>query len=60
MVSDAVAALTALQANPGIAAEGVVALLDLGGGGTSITLADATARFEPIGETVRVPDSPAT
>lgn len=56
VVSDAVAALTALQANPGIAADGVVALLDFGGSGTSITLADAAARFEPIGETVRHPD----
>ena len=56
VLSDAVAALTALQANPGIAADGVVALLDFGGSGTSITLADATARFEPIGESVRYPD----
>src|SRR5215212_5634345 len=56
VVSDAVAALTALQANPGIAASGVVALLDFGGSGTSITLADAAASFAPIGETVRYPD----
>src|SRR5262249_27477441 len=41
LVSDAVAALTALQANPGITVNGVVALLDFGGSGTSITLADA-------------------
>jgi actin-like ATPase involved in cell morphogenesis len=53
VVSDAVSALTALQANPGITAEGVVALLDFGGSGTSLTLADAAASFEPIGETVR-------
>ena len=56
VVSDAVAALTALQANPGIAVNGVVALLDFGGSGTSITLADAAASFAPIGETVRYPD----
>ena len=57
VVSDAVAALTALQANPGgIAADGVVALLDFGGSGTSITLTDAAAGFEPVGETVRYPD----
>ncbi|GFG52982.1 hypothetical protein MAGR_44230 [Mycolicibacterium agri] len=56
VVSDAVAALTALQANPGIAADGVVALLDFGGSGTSVTLADAAAQFEPVGETVRVAD----
>jgi hypothetical protein len=56
VVSDAVAALTALQANPGIAGNGVVALLDFGGSGTSITLADATASFATVGETVRYPD----
>ncbi|WP_123026855.1 Hsp70 family protein [Mycolicibacterium stellerae] len=56
VISDAVAALTALKANPGIAAEGVVALLDFGGSGTSITLADATSGFEPIGDPVRYPD----
>ena len=52
LVSDAVAALTALHSNPGLPAQGVVALLDFGGGGTSITLADAASSFEPI-ETVR-------
>ena len=55
LVSDAVAALTALQANPGLPAGGVVVLLDFGGGGTGITLADAAASFEPI-ETVRHED----
>ena len=53
LVSDAVAALTALGANPGLPGRGVVALLDFGGGGTSITLADAAASFEPI-ETTRL------
>ena len=46
LISDAVAALTALNANPGLAARGVVALLDFGGGGTSITLADAASAFD--------------
>lgn len=55
LVSDAVAALTALHVNPGLPAVGVVALLDFGGGGTSITLADAAASFEPI-DTVRYTD----
>jgi Hsp70 protein len=55
LVSDAVAALTALATNPGLPVRGVVALLDFGGGGTSITLADATASFEPL-ETTRVTD----
>ena len=53
LVSDAVASLTALHANPGLPPHGVVALLDFGGGGTSITLADAAAAFEPIDETIR-------
>ena len=48
LVSDAVAALTALHANPGLPGRGVVALVDFGGGGTSITLADAASSFEPI------------
>lgn len=56
LVPDSVAALTALQANPGLGAHGVVALLDFGGGGTSITLADAASAFEPVDETVRYPD----
>jgi hypothetical protein len=48
LVSDAVAALTALHANPGLPGRGVVALVDFGGGGTTITLADAASSFEPI------------
>ena len=56
VISDAVAALTALQANPGINVNGVVALLDFGGSGTSITLADAASSFAPIGETLRYLD----
>ena len=56
LISDAVAALTALQANPGMSANGVIALLDFGGSGTSITLADAASSFAPIGETMRYPD----
>ena len=53
LISDAVASLTALSANPGLPTAGVVALLDFGGGGTTITLADAAASFEPI-ETTRM------
>lgn len=56
LVPDAVASLTALRVNPGLPAGGVVALLDFGGGGTSITLADAASGFEPIDETTRFPD----
>lgn len=55
LVSDAVAVLTALRANPGLPGQGVVVLVDFGGGGTSITLADAASTFEPI-ETSRLTD----
>lgn len=52
LIPDSVAALTALAAAPGLPA-GVIALVDLGGSGTSITLANADAGLTPIGETVR-------
>lgn len=54
IVSDAAAALVALQANPGLPTRGVVALCDFGGSGSSVTLADAGANLAPIGETLRV------
>ncbi|OPX12516.1 Hsp70 family protein [Mycobacterium sp. AT1] len=54
--SDAVAALTALRDDPGVPSRGVIALCDVGGTGTSITLADAANGFAPIGPTVRHPD----
>lgn len=56
LVSDAVGALIALQAQPGLPRDGVIALIDLGGSGTSITLADAARDFQPIAQTVRYPD----
>lgn len=56
LVSDAAAALTALQAEPGLPTRGVVALCDFGGTGTSITLADAADGYRTIGATVRHPD----
>ena len=40
LVSDAVAALTALQHDPGLPSRGVIAVCDFGETGTSITLAD--------------------
>lgn len=54
--SDAAAALTALRDDPGVPSRGVVALCDVGGTGTSITLADAANGCAPIGPTVRHPD----
>lgn len=51
LVSDAKAALVSL--GPQAPGRGVVVLCDLGGSGTSITLADAARDFERIGDTVR-------
>ncbi len=56
LTSDAVAALTALQDDPGVPTRGVIALCDVGGTGASITLADAANGFQPIGPTIRYPD----
>jgi Hsp70 protein len=56
LVSDAAAALTALQDDPGVPTRGVIALCDFGGTGTSITLVDAANGFSPIGPTVRHTD----
>jgi hypothetical protein len=53
LVSDAAAALTALQTDPGLPTHGIVALCDFGGTGTSITLADAANGYQPIGQAVR-------
>jgi hypothetical protein len=56
LVSDAVAALTALQRDPGVPARGVIALCDFGGTGTSVTLADAAHGFAPLAPTLRYTD----
>jgi hypothetical protein len=56
LVSDAAAALTALQNDPGVPTRGVIALCDFGGTGTSITLVNATNGYAPIGPTVRHTD----
>jgi Hsp70 protein len=56
LIPDSVAALSALQAAPGLPSNGVVVLCDFGGSGTSVTLADAASNFDVIGETVRYHD----
>jgi len=56
LIPDASAALAALQAAPGLPTQGVVALVDLGGSGTSVTLADAGANLDLVGQTVRYQD----
>ncbi|MCH9709385.1 MAG: Hsp70 family protein [Actinomycetia bacterium] len=53
LIPDSMAALAALQAGPGLPDRGVVVLVDLGGSGSSITLADAAANLDPIGHTAR-------
>ena len=56
LVSDAAAAISALQSDPGVPARGVIALCDFGGTGTSITLLDASRGYAPVGPTVRHTD----
>ncbi|MBJ7340673.1 Hsp70 family protein [Mycolicibacterium sp.] len=56
LTSDAAAALTALQDEPGLPTRGIVALCDVGGTGASVTLVDAANGLQPIGPTVRHPD----
>src|SRR6202034_2921391 len=53
LVSDSVAALTALNSDSRLPDNGIVALFDFGGGGTSVTLADAASGFTPIADTLR-------
>lgn len=53
LISDATAALAAVNARPGFPRQGVVALCDFGAGGTSVTLANAGSGFQQIGSTVR-------
>jgi molecular chaperone DnaK (HSP70) len=52
LISDATAALAALQVSPGLPGTGIVALMDFGGSGTNITLADAANNFAPIDASV--------
>lgn len=53
LISDETAALTALQANPGLPDRGIIAVCDFGGSGTNVTLVDAGRGFEPISATRR-------
>ena len=56
MLPDAAATLSAVRANPGIPARGIVAVCDFGGSGTSITLVDAAGDYRPVAPTLRHPD----
>ncbi|OBA78134.1 hypothetical protein A9W99_04020 [Mycobacterium sp. 1164966.3] len=53
LISDAAAALFTVRASPGIPDDGIVAVCDFGGSGTSITLVDASAEYQPVAPTVR-------
>src|SRR6201993_2536580 len=53
LVSDAIAALTAANAELCLAGTGVVGLLDCGGAGTSATLVSLAGDFEPVSPTMR-------
>ena len=56
LVPDSIAALAGLRTAGNLPSSGVVALVDLGGSGTSVTLADAGAQLAPIGATLRYPE----
>lgn len=56
LVSDAAAAISALQSDPGVPSRGVIALCDFGGTGTSVTLLDASRGYAPLGPTIRHTD----
>src|SRR6201998_4010313 len=53
LVSDAIASLTAANAELCLAATGVVGLLDFGGTGTSVTLVSLAGDFELVSPTMR-------
>lgn len=53
LVSDAIASLTAVKSELGLPDEGVVGLLDFGGGGTSATLVNVAGDFELVSATMR-------
>ncbi|MGH3559576.1 MAG: Hsp70 family protein, partial [Mycobacterium sp.] len=56
LLPDSAAAVTALQANPGVPSRGIIAVCDFGGTGTSLTLVDAANGYQPVAPTVRHAD----
>ncbi|GAB7143013.1 Hsp70 family protein [Mycobacterium riyadhense] len=56
LVPDAIAALTAVKAELGLPAGGVVGLLDFGGSGSYVTMVDTKSDFEPVSATMRYDD----
>jgi actin-like ATPase involved in cell morphogenesis len=53
MLPDSAAAVLALQANPGVPSRGIIAVCDLGGTGTTLTLVDAANGYQAIAPAVR-------
>jgi hypothetical protein len=56
LVSDAVAAVTAVNSELGLPDDGVIGLFDFGGAGTSATLVQLGGDFEPVTTTMRSAD----
>jgi actin-like ATPase involved in cell morphogenesis len=53
LLPDSVAALIALQANPGVPSRGIIAVCDFGGTGTTLSLVDAADGYQAIAPAVR-------
>ncbi|WP_419866464.1 Hsp70 family protein, partial [Mycobacterium kyorinense] len=53
LLPDYLAALTALQSDPGLPGRGIIAVCDFGGSGTSLTLVDAANGYQPVAPTMR-------
>ena len=53
LLPDSDAALTALQANPGVPDRGIIAVCDFGGTGTTLALVDAADGYRAVGPAVR-------
>jgi actin-like ATPase involved in cell morphogenesis len=53
LIPDSAAALTALQANPGVPNRGIIAVCDFGGTGTTLALVDAANGYQPVAPAVR-------
>jgi actin-like ATPase involved in cell morphogenesis len=53
LLPDSAAALYALHANPGVPENGIVAVCDFGGSGTTLSLVDAADGYQPVTPSVR-------
>lgn len=56
LLPDSAAALSALQANPGLPGSGIVAVCDFGGSGTTLSLLDAADGYRAVAQSVRHPE----